>query len=138
MNDMTALPAVLTPQVIIAIGVVGTSVLLILTIAILLLLIMYIMRKTRQMTAVDLNHPDGGSVKSDNSPSSKRKGHSSPKIKPSPLHSNGVRYNVELNDYEVEPRRVGSQSPERFDLEESTGSMNGLSASTFMDNSLKV
>ena len=122
---------ILTPQTIIVIGVVGTSVLLILTITILVLLIVYVRRKTTQIT-VDLNHPDG-SIKSDNSPYAKRKGHSSPKIKPSPLHCKG---NVELNDYEAEPRRAGSRSPERSGFEESTRTIGSLS--TFMDSSLKV
>ena len=123
------LPAVdLAPQTIIAIGVVvsTTSVLLILTIIILVLLIIYLRRKTSQITT-NLNQPN----ESDNSesPSSKRKGHSSPKMKPSPLRSNGVSHVVELDDYDVEPRRPGSQSPEQSDFNKST---------ITMDSSLKV
>ena len=127
------LAATLTPQAIIATGVVATSVLLILTITILVLLIIYLRTKTREML-VNLKHPDGGSVKSDNSPSSKRRGHSSPKIKPSPLHCNGN--SVQLSDYESEPRRAGS--PERLDLDQSTRTVDSLSTSTFIDSSLKV
>ena len=88
--------------------------------------------KTREMS-VTLKHPDGGSVKSDNSPS-KRRGHSSPKIKPSLLHCNGN--SVQLSDYESEPRRAGS--PERLDLDQSTRTVDSLSTSTFIDSSLKV
>ena len=85
-------------------------------------------RKTSQITA-NLNQQN----EIDNSPPSKRKGHSSPRVKPFPLHSNGIRHAVELNDYEVEPRRAGSQSPEQSDFDEST-----RTTSTFTDSMLKV
>lgn len=45
-----------------------------------------------------------------------RKGHLSPKTKPSPLQSNGVSHTVEFDDYDVEPRRAGSQPPEQSDF----------------------
>ena len=115
------MPAVdLAPQTIIAIGVVVStaSVLLILTIIILVLLIIYLWRKTSEITA-NLNQPN----ESDNSPPSKRKGHSSPKTKPSPLRSNGVSHIVELDNYDVEPRRAGSQPPEPSDFSASIRTM---------------
>ena len=130
-SEQATLSAILSPQAVIATGVIATTLLLLLTISVLVLLIIYLRTKTREMS-VDLNHPDG-SVKSDNSPSSKRKGHSSPKIQPSPLHCNGS--SVQLNDYEVEPRRAGS--PERLDLDQSTRTVDSFSTSTFIDSSLK-
>ena len=121
------LPAVdLGPQTIVAIGVVVStaSVLLILTIIILVLLIIYLRRKTSLITA-NLNQPS----ESDNSPSLKKKGCSSPKTKPSPSRSKGITHTVELDNYDVEPRRAGSQPPEQSDLSDLTRTM---------DSSLKI
>ena len=82
------------------------------------------------MTA-DLNQPDG-SVKSDSSPTSKRKGLSS--SQPSPLHvNNTVELNVHV--YEVEPKRAGSLSPDQTDI--SSRITGNMSTSSFIDNSNK-
>ena len=126
----------ISQQTLVIIGALGTSLLLILTIIILILLIIYVRRKIRKMTE-DLNHPDG-CINSNDSPSSKRKGLSSPpklSNKPHSVHSDET---VELNvrTYEVEPRRAGSQSPDQIPMEISRLS-GSISSSTFTDNSIK-
>ena len=89
------------------------------------------------MTA-NLNQPDG-SIKSDSSPSPKRKGlSSSPEftIRPSPLHSNcTVELNVLTSIYEVEPKRAGLQSPDPTNLERIAGNM---STNTFIHSSTEL
>lgn len=82
---------------------------------------------------VDLNQTDG-SMESDNSPSSKRKGRVSPKMNSTHRHSNG--YNVQLNDYNIEPRRAGS--PAVAELDVSIKTVGSLSTSTFVDSSSKA
>ena len=123
----------LSTAIIIAIGVVCTSLLLVLTITIIIALIIYVRRKTKEM-CVDLNQTDGN-TEFNNSPSSNRKGHASPKMNSSPQHSNG--HSVQLNNiYEREPRRAGSPAASDFDV--SVKTVGSLSTSTFVDSSLKA
>ena len=122
----------LSAATIIAIGVVCTSILLVLTITIAIVLIIYVRRKTKEIG--DLNQTDG-SAESENSPSSKRKGHASPKLNSSPRHSNG--YNVHLDNYEMEPRRAGSP-PTAADFDVSIKTVGSVSTSTFVESINKI